>query len=81
MDSDYRFVLIPADKSRARGSFFGPYEFRTLGTTMLVKSFLSSSSKAQVVGFSFENSFQTLEIENFYDFDAKEKTLTFRKVK
>lgn len=79
IESDYRFELILANKPQ--GGLFGTYEFRILGTTMLVRSFLSSNSGAEAIPFYFGQNGQVLTIGNFYGSGTTEKTLTFRKIK
>jgi len=77
MESNYRFELILANRKGP----FGLYEFRSLGTTMLVHLFASNNSGSEAVPFYFDKSLKQLSIGNFYHADDKEKLLTFRKIK
>ena len=78
---DYRFELILADRPRPQAAPAGPYDFRALGTTMLVHWLLSSSSIAQTIPFFFDKDKQVITLGNFYRPKTEGQTFKFRKVK
>jgi hypothetical protein len=75
------FELILADKPRPQSGPAGLYDFRTLGSTMLIHWLPSGSSHSEAITFYYSSDFKSISLENFYRRPSKDKLYTFKKLK
>jgi len=75
---EMRFELIMADLRRPQS---GTYNYRVLGTTMIVQWLLSSNSFAQTIPFFIDRDKQHITLGNFYRSKTDGQTFKFHKIK